>query len=264
MRLKLCFGFCLLLSAMASCAYKLTPNRVVSVQGKMIPIEASMPRNSEDIAFLEPYKQQLDREMSEQVACAGDRLEVTPQKLENKLANFAVDMIFQMVAVQQNAPVDLAMINVGGLRAPIPKGNIHLRDIYSVFPFDNKLALLKIKGKDLRKCLPAYLHKANGIANGRIEIKVNNDSAEYALFVAGKPLDDEKIYLVATIDYLAEGNDGFVGFALAQDKIIFDQTLRDAALAYVREKYARGECIDAPLEGRVTVTAANTSSDTNP
>lgn len=249
---------------MGSCSYRMTPNQVLSVQGKLIPIEASMPRNTQDIAFLEPYKQQLDREMSEQVACAADRLEVIPQKLENKLSNFAVDMVYHMVALQTKETVDLGMLNVGGLRAPIAKGSILLRDVYSVFPFDNKLALIKIKGKDLRKCLPAYLNKANGISHGRIEIKMNNGTPEYALSVGGKLLEDEKIYRVATIDYLAEGNDGFVGFALAQDKIIFDQTLRDAALEYVQGKYKNGECIDAFIEGRVTVSGPNTISDKNP
>jgi hypothetical protein len=87
---------------------------------------------------------------------------------------------------------------------------------------------------------------------------------QYFLTIAGKPLEDERVYTVATIDYLTEGNDGFVGFSQALDRIIYEQTLRDAALQYVSRKFAKGECIDAPIEGRVSIKGPNTIIDKTP
>lgn len=252
-RAGLLLGCFLYVFAGSSCAQKVSPSQVVEVHGQMIPIVASLPLNPQDTAFLGPYKRLLDSEMSEKVACAADRLEVTPQKHENKLCNFAVDMIFDMVNQQNQEQADLAMLNVGGLRAPIAQGDIRLKDIFSVFPFDNKLALVTLRGKDIKACLPAYRYKANGVSHARVQIQVQNGEPQYQLWIGGKPLEDEKLYRVATIDYLAEGNDGFVGFAKATDKKIFDLTLRDAALQYLRMKTRQGVCVDAPIDGRVVI-----------
>lgn len=243
----------LMIGLCVACAPKLTPTRVLSIRGEMIPITADIQPNARDVAFLEPYKTALDRAMSETIGCAADRLEVTPHKPENKLSNFAVDMVLRRVSQENGGGVDLAMLNVGGLRAPIAKGAVSVRDVFSVFPFDNRLALVYIQGKYLRQCLPAYLRRANGISNAQLELRPARDSLFCHLLIAGKPLEDEKEYAVATIDYLAEGNDGFVGFSSARQRIIYDISLRDAALLYVREQKAKGLCLDAPIEGRVRI-----------
>lgn len=246
---------------MFSCARGLLPSQLKSVEGRMIPIRADQPKHPEDVAFLAPYKAALDQQMDQVIACAASRMEVIPKVPENKLSNFAVDMLFDLVQEQTSEKIDLALMNSGGLRAPIQAGEVRIRDIFNVFPFDNRLALVWVKGKDLRSCLPAYLKRPNGLSHARLKMLFVNGELQYQFSVNGKALQDDRLYVVATIDYLAEGNDGFGGLKNAVRSKIFEITLRDAALQYVKEKQASGQCLDAPLDGRVSIVGGEMKSD---
>ena len=70
----------------------------------------------------------------------------------------------------------------------------------------------------------------------------------------GQPIDDNKLYTVATIDYLADGNGSMEAFLQADDRVCPEgATLRGLFLDYVRQQTAAGKKITSRLEGRVTV-----------
>ena len=65
---------------------------------------------------------------------------------------------------------------------------------------------------------------------------------------------DKTFYRVATLDYLAEGNDGMVSFQKGTNLVYPDGArIRDLMLDYVRELTAKGEHLSAKLDGRITV-----------
>ena len=70
--------------------------------------------------------------------------------------------------------------------------------------------------------------------------------------VEGKPVDPEKEYQVATIDYIAEGNDRMEAFKKATAKVEPENAvLRDLFIEYVKRMEAAGRCVDAEVEGRI-------------
>lgn len=72
--------------------------------------------------------------------------------------------------------------------------------------------------------------------------------------VDGKTIDPDKIYEVATLDYLAEGNDKMVAFLKGQKKICPEgATMRDIFLEYVKQQTAAGKEITSSIEGRIVV-----------
>ncbi|MCF0196424.1 MAG: 5'-nucleotidase C-terminal domain-containing protein [Bacteroidaceae bacterium] len=67
--------------------------------------------------------------------------------------------------------------------------------------------------------------------------------------IDGKPIDPDRTYTIATIDYLAAGNDKMVAL---KNKVKMTDTkmlLRDVMMEYI----IKSRVIDAQLEGRITV-----------
>ena len=97
----------------------------------------------------------------------------------------------------------------------------------------------------------ASLH-GEGVSGIRLEI--TKDGKLLNAFIAGKPLKDDQLYTVATIDYLADGNGRMDAFLQAEKRVCpEDATLRGLFLDYVRKQTAEGKAITSKLDGRITI-----------
>lgn len=173
---------------------------------------------------------------------------------ESTLSNFIVDRIFadvQDMCAPSKRKVDLAIVNFGGIRTDIAAGDVLLDDLVSMLPFKNYLCYVRIPGSELRGIFD-YMAE-NGvqcISGARIVIKGKKlVSAE----VGGDPLDDNRLYGVATIDFLLDGGDGYKIARGARDYLLSEIRMGDAVLADVREMTASGEQLKYFTDGRVLI-----------
>lgn len=176
--------------------------------------------------------------------------EYTKYAPESPLSNFAVDMIREKTGEYLNCEIDLALTNFGGIRADLPKGAVRTYDVLSIFPFDNALVMAEMKGSELRKLLNLMAGRGRFEALSNVEIVVDNFKMTKCI-VNGEPLDDNRIYRLATIDFLVEGGDG-VRVGRYSEKItptgVF---IRDAVIEYIKEKSEKNETLDLKTDGRV-------------
>jgi 2',3'-cyclic-nucleotide 2'-phosphodiesterase (5'-nucleotidase family) len=145
---------------------------------------------------------------------------------------------------------DVSIYNSGGIRENIYKGDVTLGDVYAVYPFDNVLTILDIKGRDLRELVNSA---ASGSLpfGGKVKLVVSGGALKSAT-VDGKQIDDNKTYTVATIDYLA--NLGRYGLQNATNKRMSVDFIRDYFGEYFKYIADRnGGYIDGPLDDRITV-----------
>jgi 2',3'-cyclic-nucleotide 2'-phosphodiesterase (5'-nucleotidase family) len=97
-----------------------------------------------------------------------------------------------------------------------------------------------------------------GISKGA-ELVIANRDGRWKLLSArlnGEEIDAKRTYRVTTIDYLLEGNDGMPAFTLGSDKVAPKETSNNSRfiiMNYFRDKMARGETVDAKVEGRIRV-----------
>ena len=148
-------------------------------------------------------------------------------------------------------PMDFAVTNFGGIRVPMPKGEVVLDDILSMFPFKNYVAYAKVKGKELRRLFDQFaMTSVQCISGAKLVIKVKAlGSAE----IGGKPLEDDRVYNVATIDFLLDGGDRIAIGAMADDVQLSDVLIKDFMLRYLRGLTAAGKNIEYAKDGRVIV-----------
>ena len=89
-----------------------------------------------------------------------------------------------------------------------------------------------------------------GLSGARLVI--SKDGRLLRAEVGGKPVDPAKEYRVATIDYLAEGNDRMEAFKKATSRTEpQDAVLRDLFIDYVKQCEAKGVFVNAEIEGRI-------------
>ena len=171
---------------------------------------------------------------------------------ESPLMNFAADALLKMAQKETGETIDIAITNKGGLRSNINQGPLTFGDIYNVFPFENTLALLTLNGEQLLQ-LCDEIAAVGGEAIAGMRMNITPDWKATTVTVMGKPIDKEKMYRIATSDYLSQGNDKMTTLAQGCDKRIFSSiTIRDLMVQYIKELTAEGKKLQAECDVRIT------------
>jgi 2',3'-cyclic-nucleotide 2'-phosphodiesterase (5'-nucleotidase family) len=144
-----------------------------------------------------------------------------------------------MLAAQPGAHV--AVTNGGGLRADIPAGALTYGGLFEAMPFDNRFAIVELKGAHLRKLVSTNLQRGGAILSwGGLAAKARckGDSLDLQITVGGKPLVDTQSYKLVTSDFLASGGDGLIGrLKLPEGSVkLTDVIIRDAMADVLRKK----------------------------
>ena len=178
---------------------------------------------------------------------------------ESGLSNFAADIIRETGEKVCGAHVDVGLTNFGGIRTNLPKGAVRIYDIYSIFPFDNSLLVFDIKGSDLLTFFKKQARMPEALSGVRLDVE---NGEIRTLLVGGEPVDPEKIYRVATIDFLMEGGDGVQLKDFAMNIRLSGRFRRDIIIDYIKDMTARGQVISLKPDGRVTVTISREKEET--
>jgi len=168
------------------------------------------------------------------------------------LGNLLADQLRAYASKYFKRPIDFAISNFGGIRVPMPEGEILQDDIESMFPFKNYLCLVKMKGENLTKLLEQLAGTKAFQPISGATVRVKDHKLESAL-VGGKPIDPQRVYNVASIDFLLDGGDQLRLGALAEDVVLTHVLLKEVMLDYVKDCEAKGIVIDSKADGRVVM-----------
>ena len=159
---------------------------------------------------------------------------------ESAEGNWFTDL---MLAARPDAHV--ALTNGGGLRADIPAGELTYGGLYEAMPFDNRFALVSVKGKHIRRLVTQTIQRSSGIFSfSGLTAKARCKDGLLVVDIklaGGKPLDDKADYKLVTSDFLASGGDGVIGRLKLPDGAITmtDTIIRDAIAEVLRKKKGR-------------------------
>lgn len=171
---------------------------------------------------------------------------------ESGLSNMAADVIRLTAERLTGEKYDIGLTNFGGIRTSLPKGAVRVYDIFSIFPFENDVVYFDIKGSDLRTFLMGMIRRGRIEALSNVKIEVSDNKVR-KLEVSGAPIDDNRMYKFATINFLLTGGDGLTLSDVAVNCVHSGVLIRDAIVDYLREKMNQGETLVLERDGRVTV-----------
>ena len=174
----------------------------------------------------------------------------------------------------------LAITNGGGIRAPIHKGDVTKKDVNTVLPFGNTVAVVYVTGAELLEALEASTYCTPKAVGGfpqvsGIEFIVDTSAAYDAndttypgstyygpksinrvtiIGVNGEEFDPEATYAVITNNFLAAGGDTYYAFANASAQFDTGLPLDEVLMDYITEELGGviGEEYAQP-QGRIVV-----------
>ena len=164
------------------------------------------------IEFLAPYKKAVEASYKNVIAQSAGNY----KNGEWEMANFTADMAYEIATAKADSlrnlysdfpHIDLAFMNNGGIRAAMTEGDITEGQILDTYPFSNHLAIAMIKGSDLADAIKVAARKGGESVSSQIFVVMDSDHNVEEILVNGSPLDPEKVYTLASIDYVLQGND---------------------------------------------------------
>ena len=199
-----------------------------------------------------PYRSKLMDDMGE-VLCIS-KVALFGGRPESLLTNFCTDLVLQesdsiCFKKYPDIKISVSMVNRGGLRVPIPKGEIKVQNIFELMPFENEVVFLKMGGAELRKFINHIASRGGeGVSGIRFGIK---DDKAIEPEVQGQPLDDSKSYWLATSDYIANGGDGSEILKEVKERIVTGVKFRDMFIDHLRKLGRKGLMVEAKNDGRI-------------
>ena len=223
------------------------PLRVVKATSEVIIVDSTLDI-IQDTAYLQhlaPFKAELEAALNAPIGYAPDAL--TVRKPECNMLNWASDALLSMARQLSPNHVDIAVVNIGGMRTDWAAGDITRRHIFELMPFDNELVVLTMTGEEILNLCHIFV-KLGGEGVAGLRMKARNGQLISAS-IGGKPIVPTAYYTVATSDYLSQGNDGMTPLAQHLDVWRSEEKIRDLYIRYVQQV----KTVQAIVDGRMDI-----------
>jgi len=220
-------------------------NHLYKIEGKQITISDSLETNAEIETYIKPYREHVTKDLDSVLSYAVDTYTKNDGELNTALGNLMADAVYEEINPIFNSrtghDIDIVLLNHGGIRSIISKGNVTTKTAYEIMPFENSVVVVELKGPQVQELIE-YLARAK-IANpiSGIKLILDKDFKIKSVSVNGQPLDMNKSYFVATHDYLYENMDFFKTNDTLYD---LNYKVRNVLIDYFKKKDTLNPVID--------------------
>lgn len=189
--------------------------RVVQAEAK--PVDENVPEDKGVVSLLSALMKPIASMQNAVIGDAPSGVDRRGQgRHDNPMASVVADAMLAATAKNQAVA---ALVNSGGVRAPLDAGPITYGEAISVQPFNNVLTVMELSGSELKQVLEdgvADASKLGGLLNPsagtsyRIDLSKPTNSRISDVVIAGSPLDLSKTYRVTFLNFTATGGDAHV------------------------------------------------------
>lgn len=196
--------------------------------------------------WLKPYDTAVDALMQQFLIPSDDEMPHGSQELNNWVA----DMLFEAGSNLTKHKIDAAITNSGGIRRPLPKGQVSYGNVMTIVPFENSVLVVEMDGKNLQSCLDEVVATGGQAVSKQLSFAADKGKAA-DVRINGKPLDPNATYRIATIDFVANGGDHLASFRNAKIIAKSDSFMKMDFINLLKKKAQKGEKIKADKTERI-------------
>ena len=208
--------------------------------GYNIEINQQVLSDSSIVKYYQPFKKNLEESlMNTPISYSPETYKKNDGELNSTLSNMFADATYEMSNPVFNKMsgenIDIVLLNNGGIRSIISKGNISEKTAFELMPFENSIVVLELNGLSIIKMID-YLRKVklqHPISG--LQITLNNDYSVNEVKINGVSIENEKKYYVATTDYLLEGGDKMYFLAETTKTTNINYKMRDILIDYFKQ-----------------------------
>ena len=215
-------------------------DHLIQIKGNEIEVDSSIPQDSTIINYSTPYKIHIDKNLDSILAYAPRTCIKSDGTLNTAIGNLMADIVKEQTdpvfKSRTGNSISMVLLNFGGIRAPLVKGDITARTAYQIMPFENSVVVVEMKGTQIKKML-AYLCKAQ-IAHpiSGLNLIVDDNFKLKQATINDMKIEDSTTYYVATNDYLYNGGDGMDFFREAGQVHYTNYKIRNAMIDYFKKE----------------------------
>lgn len=228
---------------------------IIKIEGKQISINDSIRSNSEIDAFIKPFREHIEKDLDSVLAYAVGTYSKTDGKFNTAIGNLMADIVFEesnpIFNKRTGHNIDFVLLNHGGIRSIISKGNVSTRTAYSVMPFENSIVVVGLKGSKINDIINYLIaSKRAHPFSSQLQLTIDNDYNAIEVLVNGTPINNSKTYYIATSDYLYNMGDGMTFFQPNEGAFPLDYKIRNALI----DNFKKVDTINPVIDNRYTQT----------
>ncbi|RZJ63305.1 MAG: hypothetical protein EOO50_17160 [Flavobacterium sp.] len=244
------FGLFLTFATVLACGSR--KPYVANISGREIPITDAKGEDAKIAAFIRPYHDHIEAEMNTVLAVSPQTLDKSGQwqtSIGNLFADVTKSKSDSIFFKREGKHIDFVMLNAGGVRSIIPKGNVTMKTAFEIMPFENSVIVAEMHDAQIMEMLRYIISEKKPHPISGIAFTIGKDNSPKNIMIAGKPYDAAKTYYVATNDYLYMGGDNMLFFAKSGKSWPLDYKLRNVLIDYFKEV----DVVPFPTDLRISV-----------
>lgn len=185
--------------------------RLSDVDADLLPVGETVP----DDPVLGPMLKDLETTYAAETGESLGRLEGATLKAQAEaIANL----------MRMHAKAEVGIVNLGTFRGAVQGDTLRLRDVDRFIRFDDMLVEMDLTGKQLK----AIARRSSSSGAGALAF---SGLDEAATTVNRRPLQEDETYHVVTVEFLAEGGDGYDNFEKAAKRKLTNISIRSLTVA---------------------------------
>lgn len=209
-------------------------------------IDENLSEDQQINEIIHPYKVKLDGEMNRVISYTP--IDLHKAGFNSPLANLNCDMVLEesnLVYEQlHQKKIDMCLLNHGGIRRTFTKGNLTVKNVYELMPFENQALIVTLNGEKVLEMVKYLSDSDKGHPISGIKFIPNDKSS---IEINGQKFDKNKTYTVVTNDYLQKGGDQMYFLSNPVKMEMLDAKLRDLMMQY----FEKHDTIHVNLDKRI-------------
>jgi len=236
MTIKHILKLCLLLLIL-SCA----STNISKIEGKRLDIDETIKPNQAIEDFIKPYREHVNKNLDSVISYAPETYTKSDGELNTAIGNLMADAVYSegnpVFNKRTGENIDFVLLNHGGIRSIISKGNITSRTAYEVMPFENSVVVVALKGEQVLLMM-TYLSEAKRAhpVSSQLQLTLDINGNIKSATINNKTIDKTKTYYVATNDYLYNGGDRMTFFHPNDSLYVLDYKIRNVLIDNFKKK----------------------------
>lgn len=264
-------------------------SRITSFTYTNLPVDSKIPQDPEVAHLLEPYAQQISRDIDLNGVFAYVAPPGTAKIVRNDIGggdSQLGNMVARAMQTQSGVEAEFALTNSLGIRADFERGPLTVEQMFNVFPFENSITVMYLSGLEIQETLD-FIARRSAERGCRTQAQVagiwfdmvcrgtcvdNDPNDEFVPSACAKnvflgencrngdpngPIDPTKckpvvptgLYRVAVNDYIARGGSGFQTLKRNTSKQDTGVSLRDSLSVFLRKQ---APCADTTVDETAT------------
>lgn len=219
---------------------------IISYTGDTIPMDTKIKPDEKIVQYIKDAEEKINKTINNPIIQLTEKIPLTKNGLFCAESCYMGEVLADALlttAQKNNKEVTVSILNSGGIRSGMPKGEITFKHIAQTYPFDSTAIIVKMTGKELKDYINLGLK--NYTNDDRTNAFIQTSGISYSFSektkkvtnikdAQNKTLDDNKFYFIVMPSFLGKGGDGFP--KLEPLNVLKGGTIREHLVNYFKNK----------------------------